>query len=377
MSRRGAESICALNLGLDVEEEWDPDQGGGRTTAGNDGDGDGDDGDGDRRASLERRAARLVSVGSPESRPSTRARRWRRRLHALRESGRSGRAAHPPGSAAGAAALPHPGLVARETALAADESVAAPAPRLWTRSPTRAITTAALVAGLGCGQSGGGARSPVPARGSSAKAPRRRRRTWRATRRSRWNTRARRRGPRGLDGRGGLRSYKPGSSNRVRASGRIVAAEALLSIGRRREASAAPGALNAPTETRGRGARCVWTAVEGPPSAGGAGRRAALKRAASLRGGAPGPLADFRMGHAEECGDGVGTARGQERAREEREPACDSPRRRRRFSSSLLFFLVTSADQKRRRAQKNSIQMKSFLFFHRRRALRSFHIPRV
>ena len=59
----------------------------------------------------------------------------------LRESGRSGRAAHPPGSAAGAAALPRPGLVALGDALAADESA-----RIGSASDaasTRVITTEA------------------------------------------------------------------------------------------------------------------------------------------------------------------------------------------------------------------------------------------
>ena len=58
------ESICALDLGLDVEEEgWDSDEGVGRTTTAED-DGDGDGGD---ARSLERRAARLASVGSGPS----------------------------------------------------------------------------------------------------------------------------------------------------------------------------------------------------------------------------------------------------------------------------------------------------------------------
>jgi len=305
------ESICALNLGLDAEEEgWDSDQGGGRTTAGNDGDGDGDDGDGDARASLERRAARLVSVGSEPSLESVDpceavAAAWL----ALRESGRSGRAAHPPGSAAGAAALPHPGLVALGDALAADES--ARSAGASDATSTRAITTAASEAAAAVKAAaapdplGPGARvvgwsaaaEAAHMAGDAAVALEHARKALKACGALGWT-------------RGGANPghINPGPPTGCERRVRIVAAEALLSIGRRREASAALGALNDATESPRtlRGLAMCLDGGEGSSHSGGEGCVAALKRAASLAPNAPRPLAELGWAMLRNGGDGVG-----------------------------------------------------------------------
>ena len=302
------ESICALDLGLDVEEEgWDYlDE---RYS------GDGEAGDerysGDfKRASLERRAARLVSVGSEPSLESADpceavAAAWLR----LRESGRSGRAAHPPGSAAGAAALPRPGLVALGDALAADESA-----RIGSASDaasTRVITTeaseaaAAAAAAAAPDPLGPGARvvgwsaaaEAAHMAGDAAVALEHARRALKACLALGWFDST----ERGSTAPGGAR----GCERRVR----IVAAEALLSVGRRREAAAALGALNdaaeSPRTLRGL-AMCRDGSLEGSSAKDGEGCVAALKRAASLAPNAPRPLAELGWIMLRGGGDGAG-----------------------------------------------------------------------
>ena len=293
------ESICALDLGLDVEEEgWDSDEGVERTTAAED-DGDGDGGDDDAR-SLERRAARLASVGSGPSLESADpceavAAAWL----ALCESGRSGRAAHPPGSAAGAAALPHPGLVALGDALAADESLG-----VSDAASTRGITTAASEAAAAAAAAaapdplGPGARvvgwsaaaEAAHMAGDAAVALRHARGALKALGALGW----------GSTDKGSARGHE----RRVR----IVAAEALLSIGRGREATAAFGALNDATESPRtlRGLATCLDGGEGSSRSGREGRVAALKKAASLAPNAPRPLAELGWAMLRNGGDGSG-----------------------------------------------------------------------
>ena len=183
-------------------------------TRGADERGGGGDGAGDgRRRRAGWNGARRVSASVGSGRVSNRRRAEQSAAAwlALRESGRYGRAAHPPGSAAGAAALPHPGLVALGDALAADESL-----EVSDAASTRGITTAASELRLLPRRR----RRPipsVPARGSSAGAPRRRRRTWRATRRSR-RTRASLEALKALRGRV-VGVHRQGVGARARASG--------------------------------------------------------------------------------------------------------------------------------------------------------------